>query len=193
VRIELAINPKYPACSNREVWEKRKAMSFPRGAPCTIELKKEARYIWERNNPVDWHVLGFTAEEKSRHDRFVLTERSNVLPVLIDAGMTKQACLDFVAAAGLELPDSYRDGFPNANCRESGCVKATSPTYWSHHKRMEPEGHALTCEQSRRLGVKLVRYRGKRIFLDELPDGATARSMKSLKMPDCGVFCEEKP
>ncbi len=190
--IELVINPKWPNCSTREVWEKRKAMSFPHGAPCTLALKKEARQIWEKQNRVDWHVLGFTADEKARHARFVMTERDNVLPILITAGMSKQDCLNFVAAAGIELPDSYRDGFPNANCRKSGCVKATSPTYWNHLRKMEPEGFAATAAQSRRLGAKLVRYKGQRIFLDELPAGATGRPLREFQMPDCGVFCEEK-
>ncbi len=190
--IELVINPKWPNCSTREVWEKRKAMSFPHGAPCTLALKKEARQIWEKQNRVDWHVLGFTADEKARHARFVMTERDNVLPILITAGMSKQDCLNFVAAAGIELPDSYRDGFPNANCRKCGCVKATSPTYWNHLRKTEPEGFAATAEQSRRLGAKLVRYKGERIFLDELPPDAMGRPMKEFSMPDCGVFCEEK-
>ena len=191
--IEAVINPNYPLCSNRDVWDRRKAMVFPHGAPCTFHLKKEARQLWERNNHVDWHVLGFTADERRRHDRFTLTERSNVLPVLIDAGMTKQDCLTYITEyAKIELPDSYRDGLPNANCRKSGCVKATSPTYWNHLRQIEPEGFAETAEQSRRLGARLVRYKGRRIYLDELPADAKGRPMHTFKVPDCGTFCEEK-
>lgn len=40
-------------------------------------LKKEARYQFEESNKIDFHVLGFTSEEKGRYDRFVLTERDN--------------------------------------------------------------------------------------------------------------------
>lgn len=191
--IETVTNPKYPNCSTREVWDKRGAMSFPNGAPCTVHLKKEARQIWEAVNRVDWHVLGFTADEKKRHERFVMTERENVLAILITAGMTKQDCLNFVATAGIELPDSYRDGFPNANCRKCGCVKATSPTYWNHMRKVEPDGFAETAAQSRRLGARLVRYKGQRIFLDELPEDAVGRPLKTMQMPDCGAFCEETP
>jgi hypothetical protein len=184
-------HPDFPSCSAEEVWDDRKAMSFPHGAPCTLLLKKQARQIWERSNRIDWHVLGFTAEERSRHDRFVLTERSNVLPVLIDAGITKQDCMDIVIAAGIEPPAAYALGYPNANCR--GCVKATSPTYWNLVRSADPDVFASRCAQSRRLGVRLVRYRGQRIFLDELPAGSKGRPLKSLRMPDCGTFCEEKP
>lgn len=187
--IESVIHPDYPNCSAEEVWDRRGGMAFPHGAPCTVSLKKQARQLWERDNPMDWHVLGFTVEEKGRHDRFVLTERSNVLPVLIDAGITKQDCMDMVIAAGIEPPAAYALGYPNANCR--GCVKATSPTYWNLVREVDPEAFASRAAQSRRLGAKLARYKGQRVFLDELPPTATGRPLKSLTMPDCGSFCEE--
>lgn len=188
--IERVINPKYPSCSAVDVWDKRGYMSGVAGAPCTFHLKKEARQLWERENHVDWHVFGFTADEEKRHDNFVLTERDNVLPVLIDAGITKQQCLDILVAAGLRLPIAYEEGWPNANCK--GCVKATSPTYWNHLRATEPEIFRQRAEQSRRLGVKLVRVNGVRIYLDELPPDAMGKPLKSLKMPECGIFCEEK-
>jgi len=188
--IESVTHPDYPLCSAEDVWDRRGAMVFPHGAPCTVHLKKGARQIWERTNPVDWHVLGFTAEEQGRHDRFVLTERSNVLPVLIKAGVTKQHCLDIITTAGIEPPEAYGLGYPNANCR--GCVKATSPTYWNLVRSVDADAFTSRAEQSRRLGVRLVRHQGKRIFLDELPADATGRPLKSLKMPDCGSFCEER-
>lgn len=188
--IESVTHPDYPNCSAEEVWDRRKAMVFPHGAPCTVHLKKEARQIWEKTNPVEWHVLGFTAEEEKRHARFVLTERSNVLPVLIDEGITKQDCMDIVLEAGIAPPEAYALGYPNANCR--GCVKATSPTYWNLVREVDPAAFQSRAGQSRRLKVRLVRHKGKRIFLDELPADAVGRSLKSLVMPDCGSFCEER-
>ena len=190
IEVEEVKHPLFPNASAEEVWDRTKAMVFPHGAPCTRYLKKLARQEWEKNNPVDWHVFGFGAEERRRHDAFVLTERSNVLPVLIEAGLTRQDCFEMVVAAGLEPPDSYARGKPNANC--DGCVKATLPTYWNFTRRDRPEVFASRAAQSRRLGVRLVRYRGKRIFLDELPADAVGRPMKSLKMPECGIFCEER-
>jgi hypothetical protein len=187
--IETVTHSKFPNASAVEVWDDQKGMVFPHGAPCTRYLKKFARQEWEKANPVDWHVLGFTAEERGRHDRFVLTERSNVLPVLIDAGLSKQDCYDLLLAAQIDPPRMYALGYPNANC--PGCVKMTSPTGWNHTRKVHPEVFASRAEQSRRLGVKLVRYQGKRIYLDELPPEAKGRSMKTIKAPDCGLFCEE--
>ncbi len=190
VEVEQAVNPAFPSASAREVWDKRKAMSFAKsgGAPCTGELKKKARQLWEAQNKPDWHVFGFTIDEKKRHENFVLTERENVLPVLINAGMTKRDCAVMVQDAGIVLPRVYEQGYPNANCL--GCVKATSPTYWNHVRQINPDVFRDRAEQSRRLGVRLVRYKGQRIFLDELPPDAKGRPMKSLKF-DCGIICEE--
>lgn len=181
-------NPRFPFGSAENVWDDVGAMVFPQGAPCTVHLKKKARQDYERNHRVDWHVLGFTADEKRRYERFVLTERSNVLPVLIEAGLTKQDCMDRLIASGVRPPRVYAEGYPNANC--IGCVKATSPTYWNLVRKTRPGVFQKRAEQSRRLGVRLARHQGKRIFLDELPPTATGRALKSMKI-ECGIFCEE--
>jgi hypothetical protein len=189
VRIETVLNSAWPDASAEQVWAKRRGMSFRKGAPCTVELKKRARQEWEANNPTDWHVLGFTADEKKRHERFVLSERENVLPVLIEAGITKQDCYDRLRAEGLRLPRIYDLGYPNANC--IGCVKATSPTYWNHVRRIHPEVFVRRAKQSRELGVQLARHKGRRVFLDDLPADAVGRPLKGMDF-ECGIFCEEK-
>lgn len=182
-----AVNSKANTTSAVDIWDKRKYMSGINGAPCTLVLKKEARYEFEKSNKIDYHVLGFTADEVGRHERFVKYERENVLPVLIEDGITKQMCFDIITSAGIKLPRVYSMGYPNANC--IGCVKATSPTYWNHVRRMHPDQFKERAEQSRSLGVKLVRYKGKRIFLDELPEDAKGRGMRSY---ECGIFCDTK-
>lgn len=189
--VEAVTHEDYPNASAVEVWDRRGGMSFPHGAPCTVSLKKQARQQWEAKNHADWHVLGFTADEKKRHARFVQTERANVLPVLIDAGVTKEDCFAILRDAGIELPRVYGMGYPNANC--IGCVKATSPTYWNLVREKHPEVFASRAEQSRRLGSKLARHKGDRIFLDELPAEAKGRPLKSMKAVECGLFCEERP
>lgn len=189
VKIEFAINPKYPDCSAEKVWEKRKFMSGPNGAPCTLELKKAARQHWEQNNKVDWHVLGFTFDERKRHDRFIQSERDNVLPVLIEAGIRKKDCFNIIRDAGIALPQIYSLGYPNANC--IGCVKATSATYWNHVRHHHPDVFLRRSEQSRKIGSRLVRHAGNRIFLDQLPPDAKGRSLKNMDF-ECGIFCEER-
>jgi len=188
VDIEEARNSKYPKASCVEVWNDRSFMSSPYGAPCTLELKKAARYEWESKNHTDHHVLGFTLNEKDRHDNFVKSERP-LLPVLIDEGLTKGDCFRIVEEAGLELPRIYKMGYPNANC--IGCVKATSPTYWNHVRKMHPEVFEARAKQSEKIGAKLVRVKNKRILLVDLDPLAKGRPMKDMDF-ECGIFCEER-
>jgi len=187
--IEYAVNAKYPTNSCADVWEDRRFMSGPLGAPCTIELKKVARQEWEKRNPHDWLVLGFTSEERVRSDRFKLTERDNLLPVLIDEGIDKQFCYSYLKSVGIAPPRVYEQGYPNANC--IGCVKATSPTYWNHVREVHPEVFEERASQSRDIGARLVRVKGDRIFLDELDPSAKGHPMKTLDF-ECGIFCEEQ-
>lgn len=188
--IEQAVNEEYPDASAVTVWNARKFMSAPHGAPCTQELKKRARQQWEERSPVDWHVLGFTADEEHRLRMFRLTERPNTLGVLVDQGITKADCFVRLQRAGIARPGIYERGYPNANC--IGCVKATSPTYWNLVRRVDPHVFKSRAEQSRRIGAKLVRYKGERIYLDELPPDAKGRPLKNFDV-ECGIFCEEKP
>lgn len=188
-KVEIAINPKYPSCRINDVFKKRKYISGNKGAPCTGELKKRARQHWEKTNTARMHVLGFTSEEKGRHDKFTLTERDNVLPVLIDAGMNKQDCMNMITAAGIDPPAIYKMGFPNANC--IGCVKASSPTYWNLVRRTFPDIFEDRAKLSREIGCRLVRVKGKRLFLDELDPNARGHKLKNMVI-DCGIFCEER-
>lgn len=189
VEIETASNSNFPDNSAFSVWEKRRFMSGVMGAPCTLELKKKARQQWEKNNHHDFLVLGFTSEEKGRFNRFKERERENILPVLIDEGITKEDCFKIITDAGIDLPRIYYMGYPNANC--IGCVKASSATYWNHVRKMHPAAFEERSAQSEKLGAKLVRFKGKRMLLKDLPEDAKGRNMKSMSI-DCGIFCEDK-
>jgi len=188
--IEFAVRSKYPNQSCVEVWHKRRFMSGPMGAPCTLELKKKARQEWEEVNRPDYTVLGFTSEEQRRADRFRLTERDTLLTPLIDSNIDKQKCFDIIQSeAKIDLPFIYKMGYPNANC--IGCVKASSATYWNLVRETFPDVFQSRADQSREIGAKLAYYKGKRVFLDELPPDAKGRSLKDYNF-DCGIFCEEK-
>ena len=113
-----------------------------------------------KGNKTDYLVLGFTFDEKKRADRFALSERDNLLPILVEERITKQNCFDILLAANLKLPKIYSHGFPNANC--IGCVKATSPTYWNLVRKEFPKIFQDRAEQSERIGAKLVQYKCQR-------------------------------
>lgn len=185
--IEIAINPKFPNASAVEVWSKRRYMSGVGGAPCTLELKKEARYHWEKNNHADFHVLGFTLEEYERARNFKRNEKPNLLWVLGNEMITKDDCFRILRDAEIKLPEIYSHGFPNANC--IGCVKASSPTYWNLVREKFPDVFEQRSKQSKDIGCRLVTVKGKRIFLDELLPETQGQKIKTW---ECGTFCEEK-
>jgi len=189
VKIEKVVNSKFQKSSIMEVFGKKKFMSSPFGAVCTKELKKQARYEWEDENNPDYHVLGFTYEEKHRYDRFIITERSNTLPILIEKKITKTQCFIRLMEAGIKLPEIYRLGFPNANC--IGCVKSASPTYWNLVRKEFPERFNELSDLSKEIGAKLVKVKGERIFLEDLKTTDTGRELKNIDT-ECGIFCEER-
>jgi len=180
-----AKNKKFNNCSIVEVFDKRKYMSGIHGAPCTVELKKEARYQFELNNSIDHHVLGFTVEEWERQKNFNYSERSNTIPILVSNLITKEDCFKQLRKDNVKLPEIYKMAFPNANC--IGCVKSQSPTYWNLVRKEFPDIFAQRAEQSRRIGCTLVKLKGKRIYLDELKTTDKGGKIKSW---ECGIFCD---
>ena len=188
LRIEFAVNPKFPNASCYEVWELG-YMSGVAGASCTRELKKRARQEWEKNNHFDHMVLGFTADEEKRAKNFIMFESDKLIPILVKLKITKQMCFDILGEAGIKLPEIYSLGYPNANC--IGCVKATSAHYWQLVKNTFPQAFEERAEQSRRIGCRLVRQKGKRIFLDEMEEIKYPKKISKFNF-ECGIFCEEK-
>ena len=87
------------------------------------------------------------------------------------------------------MPKIYSFGFPNANC--IGCVKATSPTYWNLVRKTFPKVFDDRAKQSKQIGARLVRHKGERIFLSDLPLDAKGRDLKNYDF-ECGIFCEKK-
>lgn len=168
-----------------DVFERRRYMAGVSGAACTHHLKRVPREKFERWD--DTHVFGYTLEEG---DRAVDFEEKNpslhVEWILIDQRITKRDCLNMLAAAGIEMPAMYLLGFKHNNCK--GCVKATSPDYWNRTRDHFPDVFERRARQSRLLGVRLVRYKGERIYLDQLPRDAF--SLDGDGDIDCGPACQ---
>lgn len=170
-----------------DVWVKRRYMAGIGGAPCTSEMKVAPRLAFQR--PYDVHVFGYTAdrEDVARFERLRTTYfELKVRAPLIEAGITKAACLAMVERAGIALPRSYAMGFPNANCLQTGCVKATSPAYWALYRKRFPENFDRTAGLARELGVRLCRIGEDRRFIDEIPsDHPTTNPI----VPSCDFLC----
>lgn len=170
-----------------DVFEKHRYMAGPKGARCTVELKKKPRFAYAK--PDDTHVFGFTFDEQKRVREFVQRNPELKLKwLLVENKIGKQTCYTMLQKAGIRLPEMYLLGFDNNNC--PGCVKATSPWYWDMVRKHFPEVFARRCAQSRKLNVRLVELKGTRIFLDELPQGPFKKRGKKENMscgPECGI------
>lgn len=180
-------NEKYATVD--EVFEQTGYMAGIAGARCTTELKKIPRLAFSL--PDDVHVFGYCADKKEQKRAREFEARNPELRVrwlLIEEGITKQNCYEWLRDAGIILPEMYRLGFDNDNC--PGCVKASSAWYWDMIRTHFPAVFKRRCEQSRKLGVRLVEIKHHvRIFLDELPPGPFKKRGKKENLscgPECG-------
>lgn len=170
--------------SVEDVFTKARYMSGVTGAKCTAEMKKIPRYQFQR--PTDIHTFGFTSDEPNRIATFEANNwELNLEWPLLEAGITKAECYQILIRAGIELPAMYRLGYKNNNCL--GCVKATSPAYWNKIRTDFPDVFERRATLSREIGCRLTRLKGKRIFLDELPEGDFGRY--KLEDISCGPEC----
>lgn len=171
-----------------DVWQKRRYMSGIAGAPCTAAMKITPRLAFQK--PTDIHVFGYTcdAEDVNRFERLKANYPELTVRVpLIDQGITKAGCLALVDRWGVKLPRSYAMGFPNANCLQTGCIKATSPDYWSLYRFHFPENFARTAAYAREIGCRLTRINNERIFIDEIPANWP---MTNPIVPACDFLCQ---
>lgn len=182
VPITNLMNEKYNG-SIEEVFRRESYMSGITGARCTLELKKRVREKFEL--PTDRNVFGYCAEEQQRWDDFLDANNIAAAAPLIERGIEHSDTLAMIQHAGIELPTMYELGYHHNNC--IGCVKAQGAGYWNKVRNDFPDVFARRAEQSRRLGVKLVRVDGQRIFLDELQEGVG--DYQSEAEVQCGIFC----
>jgi hypothetical protein len=186
--IVLLKSDKYSSVD--DVFEKTRFMSSPYGARCTTELKKVPRFKFQQME--DIHTLGYTVDEKHRTHQFMRENPElNVDWLLIEQEVSKTDCFGFLKVIGIRRPAMYDLGFQNANC--IGCVKSSSPKYWNMIRLNFPEHFERRAMRSRELGVKLVKYKNTRIFLDELPATAGLKDKAFGEDIECGAFCSPTP
>jgi len=168
-----------------DVWERRKYLAGINGAPCTTELKVAPRLAFQR--PSDKHVFGYTADAADIQRAVKLRQNYPELQIitpLINQGITKEACIEMVARAGIGTPPMYALGFQNNNCIP--CVKATSPAYWALVRQHFPDRFERMAKLARALDVRLCRLNGERAFIDEIPlDHPTLNPLQ----PACDFLC----
>ena len=178
-------NPNFT--DTHAVYRKRQYMSGIAGAPCTMELKVAPRLAFQE--PGDVHVFGYTwdSSDVRRFEAFQANYPDMAVRApLIEREITKANCLAMLQDVGIPAPRTYAMGFPNANCLRRGCVKATSPDYWSLFRQVFPERFAETAALSREIGCRMARVNDVRVFIDEIPaDWPTTEPIA----PACDFLC----
>lgn len=170
-------------------FRKKRFIVGPRQTPCSLHLKKEVAYAYYRND--DEIVIGYTAEEEGRANRFIDANNDRVCHFpLIDAGLTKPDCLALIDRQGIQLPEMYRLGFDNANC--IGCVRG-GQAYWNKIKNVFPVQFEKMAALEEEIGAGILRYRsghrkGERMPLRELQP--TKNTVAEESNISCSIFCE---
>ncbi|PAL23559.1 hypothetical protein [Sphingopyxis sp. GW247-27LB] len=181
-----------------EVFEHKKYLSGMLGAPCTGAMKVVPRMNFQL--PSDIHFWGYTSDklDAKRFDRMVANHANlHQRAPLIEMGIKKRDTHEILKKNGIRRPFVYEIGMPNGNCL--GCVKASSPNYWSLIRKWFPEVFKRRSEQCRRFGARLViigrekgpdgKTRNIRCFPDEIP-GDWPTTMKGVNFGGCGFLCE---
>ena len=106
---------------------------------------------------------------------------------LLEKGISKQQCKDFITSLGIALPMMYQLGYSNNNC--VGCVKG-GMGYWNAIRKDFPETFERMAKLERVVGHSVLKDKDGAVYLDELdPDrGNFKRDMPG----DCGFSCEWK-
>lgn len=130
--------------SIKEVWYTRKSLNVASGAICSSELKRVVRERFQNTYKYSYQAFGFDIDELKRAKSMVLNN-PEVRPIfpLISLLMTKKQCIKYVQDANtiflsIELPRTYRLGFQNNNCFETGCVQG-GVGYWQKMQREFPD------------------------------------------------------
>ena len=178
-----------------DVWERERYLSNRWGAPCSKHLKLAVLAPLERI-PGAVHVFGYTADEKHRARRLerLKPDLRCEFP-LIDAGLMSAGCRQLLLDRGIRPPVTYEMGLPHANCIPR--PKASSPRYWALIRECFPERFErmarleeslrMTVDGQPRVPARLVRVKGERVTLRELPLDVTPSAAEA---PSCDMLCE---
>lgn len=184
-----------------EVWEKYLSLNVAHGAICSSELKREVRKRWQKENEYDYQVFGFefTKKEMNRAISMKLNypESKPIFPLLL-FGLDKKDCIEILQNDGIEIPRTYKLGFHNNNCFNTGCVQG-GIGYWQKMKKEFPSKfvamanmeHLLTDRKGK--PVTMLKDQSKeakeigniQVFLIKHPDYPELKSID--EMPDCEV------
>lgn len=203
LRIKSIKNPNYNDI--REVWLKYLSLNVANGAVCSSELKRKTRIEYQKKNQYDHQVFGFEFGKKefNRAESMKLNY-PNTKPIfpLLQMGMSKEDCIEYMQKQNIDIPATYKMGYNNNNCFQTGCVQG-GIGYWQKIKKEEPSKfykmavweHLLTELKKDPVTILKDQVSNKKLFLvphEDYPDIPDI-SMKKGRMPEplieCNGYC----
>lgn len=137
VGIQSISNRKYATI--QDVWHDFNSLNVANGAICSSSLKRQVRLDYQKKNDIDYQVFGFDIDEVSRAKNIKKNyPASNPIFPLLMFGLSKKDCIKELGEAGIEVPITYKYGFQNNNCFQTGCVQG-GIGYWKKIEREFPE------------------------------------------------------
>lgn len=175
-----------------DVIRKTRAINTPSGAPCTLKLKKQVRFDFEKHHEISLfndkvilnQVWGFEFDKKQVNRAIRFGQQypyTNPLFPLIEKGINKDQAAGILMSAGIELPAMYKLGYSNNNC--IGCVKG-GKGYWNKIREDFPHEFYEMADLEKEIGHSCIN--GK--FLHDL-NPSEGRNGQEV-MPNCGLICD---
>lgn len=123
----------------QDVWYQSQSLNVAHGAICSSTLKRDVRLRWERENSYKYQIFGFDIDETKRAKSMTLNypTAKTIYPLLLH-GYSKKICIEILEAENIEIPRTYKLGFHNNNCFQTGCVQG-GIGYWQKMYREFPD------------------------------------------------------
>lgn len=135
--IQIVSRPEYKRI--QDVWYKFLSLNVATGAICSSELKRDLRIQMLKTRQWSYNIFGFDIDEPKRA-KSMFKNWGYIAPLfpLLFKGLTKKDCIDILTNDGIEIPETYKLGFLNNNCFQTGCVQG-GIGYWQKMKKDFPE------------------------------------------------------
>lgn len=208
--IEIEVIASKEFNSIQEVWYKYKSLSVAGGAICSTELKRNVRLEWEKENTWTHQAFGFDLTEAHRAASMVKNSpHVNAIFPLLFYGYVKKDCIKILKDHGIEIPFTYKKGYENNNCDNTGCTRG-GIGYWQKRQREEYDKfyrmamieHELTNRKGEPVTIckdqsKEAKKKGGfvPVFLIPHPDYPDVKDISMMKgrppepLVECNGFC----
>jgi len=202
VRIESICTDKWETIE--EVWEHYLSLNVATGAICSTELKRVVRQNFQMRNEFSFQAFGFDAKEidRARNMKRNYPDSKPIFPLIYEL-LLKGESIKILQKYGVQVPASYRMGYTNNNCLQTGCVKG-GIGYWQKYRidfpdrfdKMAAREHHYTNLKGEPVTIcKDQSKGGGLVFLKPHPDYPEIKDLSMMKgrMPEplmeCNGFC----